>query len=160
MLNPSESISLNFWTTDNGDIFKISTFCNGRKEGEATFNLLDGKMTKQRVLIQLLITKRSLLVSDIINACYAAERKKLRREDVANQRKLLARVKSLVSDIRCKLEQNGITKDIISPLGPTIDHTDKVFLRVESCNNLARIIRKIVISIFYININHLPYITK
>ena len=96
-------------------------------------------MTKQRILIELLIQKRSVTVREIIESCYQSEKEKLQKDDVEGITKMLSSIRTLISDIRNKkLATNGIEKDILSSLGPDITIDSKVLLNVNAIKDLDR----------------------
>ncbi|MFC1551561.1 hypothetical protein ACFL6P_03240 [Candidatus Latescibacterota bacterium] len=136
IMDTSESTSLNYWTTNNGDIFKISTYSNDKLNGDASFKLYHGKISKQRILMKLLLENRSATIGEIINYCYTIEKNGLKSGSKQDAIKLLANVRSLVSDIRKKLSKNNICREIINPLRHNVDIDDKVFLKVKTVNNL------------------------
>ena len=134
--DPSQNTRLNCWTTNNGDVFKISTVTNDENEGEASFKLYCGKMSKERALMYKLIDDRKVTVEEIIHLCYPDEIYLLSGKHLKELAKLYTKVKALVHGIRKKLTKAGINNEIITPLGFNIFENDTVYLRVKYCNNL------------------------
>ena len=130
-----QDILLNYWTVNDGNVLKISAIQNGHKLGEVYFELSAGAMSKQRSLIQLLIEEREVTVHQIFDCCYAEDKKQL-KNNTQDAQKLIGRVRSLVSDIRKKLDKAGINKEILTPLAQNIDVKSTVALNVAAINPL------------------------
>ena len=130
---------LNWWIRVD-ETLMISTYTDEKRDGECEFPLINGKTTKQMCLLMILIEKRTLTVWDFMKECYSEEINRVKdnlQKDIKDKPKgLLNKVKSLVSDVRKKLRENGINPEIISPLGPDVIQKSLINLRVMSVNNI------------------------
>jgi len=127
---------LNYWTTDNGNILKVSIYTNGVKEGEASFHLYCNKFSKQRTLMEQLFITQKMTVSKIVNMCYKEEKKGLMQDGNNAASKLYGLVRALISGIRTKFNKCGINNEILTPLGQNVDAKSTVTLRVKCINSL------------------------
>ncbi len=135
--DPNKHTMLSCWTTEDGNVLKISTTTSGKKDGEISFRLnINGEMTKQRAFMEKLLNSQYITVQEIIDLCYSEVKVNLTRDSYPDALKLLNRVRSLVSDIRTKLGVNGINKEIISTLGQNANYQSKVILNVKHINKL------------------------
>ncbi|MFC1552603.1 hypothetical protein ACFL6P_08585, partial [Candidatus Latescibacterota bacterium] len=131
--DPLENTVLNYWTSEEGTVLNISTVTNGNKDGDVSFPLnRNGIMTKQRIILEMLLCSNSVSVADIIQACYSDEMK-----DTKQITKIMSRVRSQISAIRLKkFRENGINPDILTPLGNDVSQKNKVRLRVKKSYSL------------------------
>ncbi|MFC1508625.1 hypothetical protein ACFL60_02940 [Candidatus Omnitrophota bacterium] len=126
-MDPSENTLLYYWTTEGSNVLKISTYTNGEEYGQVSFGLnRKGEMTKQRALIEKLLRSNDLTVANIINICYYDE-----KEEGIEIKKILARVRALVSAIRDKFKKTNINPNILTTLGHDIGCDGKVYFKVK-----------------------------
>ncbi len=128
-VNPEKDTVLIYWTTDGEKRLNITTFSNGIRDGaKVMFYPGGGTISKQQKLIRILIESGSQSVLHIARNCYCN----------SPTQNIIARIRTLISDIRQKLNKNNIP-DIITPLGPDASPDSKIYLRVNAKKNLDRI---------------------
>lgn len=129
--DPEEQTTGTFWTTKD-DKLHFSTRTNGKKDGEVVFNT-EAKNGKLFWMLCGSVTKREIYVSQAIREIY-----------LNSIKNAPANLNSLVSDIRKKLEKEGIPGSVIHVPTPykTWNSETKIVLRLHSLRNYDELHKK------------------
>jgi hypothetical protein len=126
--DPKEHTTAKVWTRKD-DTFCLSTKTEGGQDGMVEFALQSGVMTKQAKLMYLVGDKwpNGVSVREIIPQVYSEEKNNI-IENPKLLPPLVKKIRSLVSDIRKKLDRAGINPDILPPLN--MEATPNVTIRL------------------------------
>jgi len=135
--DPEEHTAMKVWTTRDGEL-RISTKTHGERDGRVDFQ----RGSKQSVLVMLLAHKhaRGASLKEALQTAYRDEFKK-NKDNPRALKKLMAKLRALISDIRKKLERAGVNPDMLTPIDRDVSPDTRVRFRTAMIRNMDAVHR-------------------